>query len=587
MLGAPWERVVGALWEHASRLPSSHLGWQEVATIEFGMRVLAADGARGLPDLARSRLESRGGGGSMPMPGGSMPMPGGSEPPGAVSLGEAADALVARLSHAATSAFAIVKKKRKALDVLAARAALSASPAPWASVAVGSPVLLMNAGSAGSVNRRLSAALRAAGLLVAHYHRFADARLPGECPPAAAWPHAPWASRDGQSARGDDGALPSSTATAAAVAAAAAARGYAAVVLRLPPSRSALDHATHAAASVLCTGGLLIILGCRDEGIHSTHACLPTRLFESVGAAQPLGGAAAVLCARRAACTAVRIGIADFDEHCMIMLPIVGQPTAASFVSSATDGSATPVHGSAAPAHGSATPVRWLTLPGLFASGLVDVMTSALLSAMPPPLARAKVLDFCAGSGVIAAALLAAEPTLRLHLLDADALAVRAARVNLGGGACVYLGDGWDGLPRGTRFGHVARGTRFDLIVSNPPVHLGLQTDFRILRTLIAGAAKRLRHGGALWLVAQTYVPVGRLLARQAGRLCGVRAAYDDGRFTVWTATKAARCPPRTDAQPEPAASAATARKGRKLEGDSMDAGDSANCNSNKRSKKR
>ena len=279
-----------------------------------------------------------------------------------------------------------------------------------------------------------------------------------------------------------------------------------------------------------------------------------------------------MLCARRSACTAERVGIADFDEHCMIMLPIVGQPTTASAVAPATEGSSAPASAPVRPA-----PVRWLTLPGLFASGLVDVMTSALLSAMPPPPTRAKVLDFCAGSGVIAAALLAAEPTLRLHLLDADALAVRAARGNVGGGARVYLGDGWDGLPRGTRF---------DLIVSNPPVHLGLQTDFRVLRTLIAGAAKRLRHGGALWLVAQTYVPVGRLLARQAGRLCGARAAYDDGRFTVWTATKAARCPPRTDAQLEPAASAATARKGRKLEGDSMNEGD-ANCLSNKRSKKR
>lgn len=280
-----------------------------------------------------------------------------------------------------------------------------------------------------------------------------------------------------------------------------------------------------------------------------------------------------MLCARRSACPAERVGIADFDEHCMIMLPIVGQPTTASAVAPATEGSSAPA---SAPVR--SAPVRWLTLPGLFASGLVDVMTSALLSAMPPPPTRAKVLDFCAGSGVIAAALLAAEPTLRLHLLDADALAVRAARGNVGGGARVYLGDGWDGLPRGTRF---------DLIVSNPPVHLGLQTDFRVLRTLIAGAAKRLRHGGALWLVAQTYVPVGRLLARQAGRLCGARAAYDDGRFTVWTATKAARCPPRTDAQLEPAASAATARKGRKLEGDSMDEGDCANCLSNKRSKKR
>jgi SAM-dependent methyltransferase len=107
-------------------------------------------------------------------------------------------------------------------------------------------------------------------------------------------------------------------------------------------------------------------------------------------------------------------------------------------------------------------------------------MTSALLSAMPPPPTRAKVLDFCAGSGVIAAALLAAEPTLRLHLLDADALAVRAARGNVGGGARVYLGDGWDGLPRGTRF---------DLIVSNCVVNLSpdkravLKEAYRVLKT--------------------------------------------------------------------------------------------------------
>jgi hypothetical protein len=134
------------------------------------------------------------------------------------------------------------------------------------------------------------------------------------------------------------------------------------------------------------------------------------------------------------------------------------------------------------------------------------------------------------------------------------------------------------------------RAARYTAYKRSLSMRMGAMRGWWLLRgvlILIAGAAKRLRHGGALWMVAQTYVPVGRLLAHQAGRLCGARAAYDDGRFTVWTATKAARCPPRTDAQLEPAASAATARKGRKLEGDSMDEGDCANCLSNKRSKKR
>ena len=79
------------------------------------------------------------------------------------------------------------------------------------------------------------------------------------------------------------------------------------------------------------------------------------------------------------------------------------------------------------------------------------------------------------------------------------------------------------------------------MIVSNPPVHLGLQTDFRILRTLVAGAAKRLKAGGQLWIVAQTYVPVGQLLARQAHKLTRAAAIFDDGRFTVWSATRAPR----------------------------------------------
>ena len=48
--------------------------------------------------------------------------------------------------------------------------------------------------------------------------------------------------------------------------------------------------------------------------------------------------------------------------------------------------------------------------PGLFAAGGLDVMTAALLRALPPPPRGANVLDFCCGSGAIAAALGAREP---------------------------------------------------------------------------------------------------------------------------------------------------------------------------------
>ena len=57
---------------------------------------------------------------------------------------------------------------------------------------------------------------------------------------------------------------------------------------------------------------------------------------------------------------------------------------------------------------------RWLSYPGLFARGGLDVMTERLLGALPPSAKHARVLDFACGSGVIGAALLAREPSLRL-----------------------------------------------------------------------------------------------------------------------------------------------------------------------------
>ena len=84
------------------------------------------------------------------------------------------------------------------------------------------------------------------------------------------------------------------------------------------------------------------------------------------------------------------------------------------------------------------------------------------------------------------------------------------------------------------------RGGRFDWIVSNPPVHNGLQTDFKVLRLLVRGAARRLRSGGELFVVVQTYVPLGAMLAAQP-KLEDVRTLSDDGRFSVWAARKKAK----------------------------------------------
>ena len=155
-------------------------------------------------------------------------------------------------------------------------------------------------------------------------------------------------------------------------------------------------------------------------------------------------------------------------------------------------------------------------------------MTAFMLRAMPTSATRhaRAVLDFCSGSGVLAAAIRRRAPRARVTLLDADAVALAAARENLAGcdpPCAIVSSDGWSGL---------AADETFDVIVSNPPVHLGLQPEFSVLAALVKGCAERLNPGGSCWFVAQRYVPVGAVCA-EAGEERARCVAVDD-RFAVW-----------------------------------------------------
>ena len=72
-------------------------------------------------------------------------------------------------------------------------------------------------------------------------------------------------------------------------------------------------------------------------------------------------------------------------------------------------------------------------------------MTTALLQTLPKPPAGACVLDACCGSGAIAAALRHAPDggALRVHLLDADAVAMHAAKLNVPDAARHWHGAIW------------------------------------------------------------------------------------------------------------------------------------------------
>lgn len=146
-----------------------------------------------------------------------------------------------------------------------------------------------------------------------------------------------------------------------------------------------------------------------------------------------------------------------------------------------------------------------------------------------------RVLDLGTGSGAIAIALALARPDAEVAATDSSASALVIARRNaaeLGARVQFWQGDWWDAAPDG------AKGTGWDLIVSNPPYiaprdpHLaqgdlrfeppGALTDYAdglsALRAIIAGAPPRLNPAGAVWLEHgyDQAEPVRELL-RQAG----------------------------------------------------------------------
>jgi 16S RNA G1207 methylase RsmC len=108
-------------------------------------------------------------------------------------------------------------------------------------------------------------------------------------------------------------------------------------------------------------------------------------------------------------------------------------------------------------------------------------------------------------------------------------LALEAAKKNLDGDNVQrVLSDGWTSLDASKRF---------DLILSNPPVHLGLAADFAPLREFLRGLPLRLTDDGVAYFVAQRYVPTRSLTAD----IDGLRVERDllDPRFVVWRCARA------------------------------------------------
>lgn len=264
---------------------------------------------------------------------------------------------------------------------------------------------------------------------------------------------------------------------------------YDGALVRLPKSKDALEMALHASASLLQPGASIVVFGGNDEGIRSADKRLAL-VADEVGVVVSRHHARVIIGRRRGDIAGLKRALGDWRQ--VREIEIDGRLRS------------------------------WVSYPGTFAKGGLDDGTAFLIANLPAFEPGCRVLDFAAGTGVIAAAILGRVPDAVVGMIEADALGLAAARENAPGARAVP----------GDRLGAAGR-EAYDVIISNPPIHDGTAESRAVLDRLITEAPGYLRAGGRLILVVQRRVSV---MATLSAALAEPKVIADNGRFTVATA---------------------------------------------------
>jgi 16S rRNA (guanine1207-N2)-methyltransferase len=166
-----------------------------------------------------------------------------------------------------------------------------------------------------------------------------------------------------------------------------------------------------------------------------------------------------------------------------------------------------------------------------FAGTRVDAGTRALLAALRRMAPDARTaLDLGCGTGVLATSLALARPGLAVLAGDQSAAAVAsAAETAAANGVAdrvrVVRDDAASSVPDAS----------VDLVVCNPPFHVGAAVVTGAADRLFAAAGRVLRPGGELWCVYNNRLPHRAALRRLVGP---TQVAASDRRFTVTVSTR-------------------------------------------------
>jgi 16S RNA G1207 methylase RsmC len=274
-----------------------------------------------------------------------------------------------------------------------------------------------------------------------------------------------------------------------------------AVAIRIRPEKLALVQQLLDAFGLLRGGGKCYVAGATNEGIKPA-----AKLLEQVF------GNSAVL---------------SYDSGHRVLVAAKNSPVRGE-IEGVDTGLLNPEHFHEFNATLRGTRLTLFSRPGVFSWQHGDEATEILAATMEIPVG-ASVLDLGCGSGglgIIASMLSQGGTTV---MVDADMEAVRSSHESAVAAGITSFGV----LPSDVAGAVLDK--RFDVVVTNPPFHVGKQTELAVPMQFIEDAWQVLLPGGRLFLVANRTLPYETAIKARFGN---VASAHDGRRFKVLSATK-------------------------------------------------
>jgi 16S rRNA (guanine1207-N2)-methyltransferase len=166
--------------------------------------------------------------------------------------------------------------------------------------------------------------------------------------------------------------------------------------------------------------------------------------------------------------------------------------------------------------------------PSVFSWNQLDAGTLALLETIEIK-PDDRILDLGCGCGVIGSVAASLAPRGMVYLVDADIDAVESSKrtVSMNGltNCQVLLSD----------CASAVKHLPFDVVVTNPPFHLGKAATYNIALQFIQDAYTVLKPGGYLYLVANHFIPYEKSIQQNFGN---IKKVYEDTHFKVLQARK-------------------------------------------------